>query len=165
MRLIRQSLSEAGLLLVVAAVLGVAADLAIPGGALLNRETVDHELGRVVRVHAWTPDEIRGLSEETDGASAPLLIDARSAEVFARGHPSGAEHLPHQAFLDDPRRYRSRVEGRTVVVFLEADWVEEARLMCQAMVRELGAARAGSVDGGFEAWRDGGFPIEFGEPD
>lgn len=163
--MIRQSLSEAGLLLVVAAVLGVAADLAIPGGALRNRATVDNELGRVVRVHAWTPGEINALGGETSSADAPLLIDARSAEAFSRGHPAGAENLPHETFLDDPARYRARVEGRTVVVVLEADWVEEARLMCQAMMRELDAARAGSVDGGFEAWQDGGFPVEFGEPD
>ena len=163
--MIRQSFSEACLLLAVAAVLGVAADLAIPGGALLNRETVNNELGRVVRVHAWTPDEILDLGEETGGGGARLLIDARAADVFARGHPQGAENVPHESFLEDPERYRSRIVGKTVVVFLDEDWVEEARLMCQEMLRELGAARAGSVDGGFEAWRDGGFPVELGGAD
>jgi rhodanese-related sulfurtransferase len=42
-----------------------------------------------------TPDELAALRDGGDGA-APLVVDIRAREAYARGHIPGSEHVPFQ---------------------------------------------------------------------
>jgi rhodanese-related sulfurtransferase len=87
-----------------------------------------------------------------DGA---VLLDVRSADAFAAGHPAGALHVG----LDG--QYASWVgtlvgPGQDIVLMVDPAREEEALMR----LARVGYERvAGIVDGGLEAWRAAGLPV------
>lgn len=117
-----------------------------------------------------------GLRRELDGVpagAAPLLLDLRPAEAFARGHIPGAVHLdlfgvslsdtdpaPLKAFLwmiEHLLASRGVRSDRPVVVYDEQSGVRAARAFW--FLEHLGHPETRLLDGGFDAWTRAGLPV------
>jgi len=87
-----------------------------------------------------------------------VVVDVREREAFAEGHVPGALHLPRgqlelkvdQAFPDP------NVEILTVCE------LGKISTLAAATLRDMGFRRAVALDGGIQAWREQGYPVEEG---
>jgi rhodanese-related sulfurtransferase len=97
-------------------------------------------------------------------ASGALVIDTRCAEQRREtGVIPGSMHVPLSVLFwrldpasgyDDPRLNDL---GRQVILVC-ADGYSSS--LAAAILRDLGFARAGDLDGGFSAWRAAGLPVD-----
>jgi rhodanese-related sulfurtransferase len=86
-----------------------------------------------------------------------LVIDARTAEEYARGHVRGSVFL----YPDDfPRQAGFLRRDRAIIAVCEAGW--RSSLLVSWMDR-LGFKRAFNLIGGMRAWRSAALPIETGD--
>jgi glyoxylase-like metal-dependent hydrolase (beta-lactamase superfamily II)/rhodanese-related sulfurtransferase len=100
---------------------------------------------------------LQELSERLGGNSADLVIlDLREKEAFEAGHVPGARHLPRGQL---ELRVNSELPDPTVRILTYCEFGKISTLAA-ATLRELGYGRAVALDGGMQAWRDGGFPTE-----
>lgn len=91
----------------------------------------------------------------TAGSPGLVVVDARSAEAFARGHVPGAVHVPH---ADVARRGRAVVpDGATAVVYCWGPGCNGATRAALAFAR-LGVPVKEMI-GGFEWWVREGLPV------
>ena len=121
-----------------------------------SRRTVDELLAEArARIHRRTPAEAARCGAQ--------IIDIRSDDQRRRdGVVPGALCLPRNALEwrvdpDSPHR-DPRVAGLDAEVLLMCDEGYQSSLAA-ATLRELGFARAGDVEGGFQAWRAAGLPV------
>ena len=97
-------------------------------------------------------------------ADGAVLVDIRSyPQRAADGVVPGSIHI-HRNVLEwrcDPRSdYRDeRVSDRSVRVVLMCNEGYQSSLAA-AVLQDLGVERATDVDGGFQAWRAAGLPVE-----
>jgi len=97
------------------------------------------------------------LAARIGGNSRDLVVlDVREKEAFEAGHVPGALHLPRgqlelrvDAALPDP----------TVRILTCCEFGKVSTLAA-ATLRELGYGRAVALDGGLQAWREAGHPLE-----
>jgi rhodanese-related sulfurtransferase len=96
-----------------------------------------------------------------DGA---LLVDIRSESQRARdGHVPGSTHVPRNVLewrLDPSSRWRDVALARRdalIVVFCDEGYQSS---LAAATLNELGLDRATDMEGGFQAWRRAGLPVE-----
>jgi rhodanese-related sulfurtransferase len=126
----------------------------------MARKTIDELLtevrGRIDRV---SPEE--AAAEVLDGA---LLIDIRSeSQRAADGVVPGAIYHPRNVLewrLDPASGHDDPAVGgveRRVIVMCDAGY---ASSLAADTLREIGFARAADLDGGFQAWRGAGLPVE-----
>jgi thiosulfate/3-mercaptopyruvate sulfurtransferase len=117
-----------------------------------------------------TPDALAG---ELASARPPLVLDLRPAEVFARGHITGAIHLdlwgvslidtseaPLRAFMwmiGHLFSLRGVTPDRAVVVYEEESGIRAARAFW--FLEYLGHPSVRLLDGGIRAWAAAGFPL------
>jgi rhodanese-related sulfurtransferase len=126
----------------------------------MARKTIDELLTEVrKRIDRVSAEE--AAAEVLEGA---LLIDIRSeSQRAADGVVPGAIYHPRNVLewrldpasgADDPT-----VGGveRRVIVMCDAGY---ASSLAADTLREIGFARAADLDGGFQAWRDAGLPVE-----
>ncbi|HEX7080636.1 MAG TPA: rhodanese-like domain-containing protein [Gammaproteobacteria bacterium] len=85
-----------------------------------------------------------------------VVLDVREREAFAAGHVPGARHLP-----------RGQLELRVNEELADPTWrivtvceLGKISTLAAATLRELGFLRTAALDGGMEAWRERGFPLE-----
>lgn len=90
------------------------------------------------------------------GQPGLTLLDVREADAFAAGHVPGALHLPRgqielriDAVLPDP----------TVRVLVICE-LGKISTIAAATLREMGFTSAIALDGGIQAWRAAGHPLE-----
>ena len=121
------------------------------------RRTIDDLLGDArSRIHRRTPVDA--------AACGAQILDIRSDDQRRRdGVVPGALCLPRNALEwrvdpDSPHR-DPRVVGIDEELLVLCDEGYQSSLAA-ATLRELGFARAGDVEGGFQAWRDAGLPVE-----
>jgi rhodanese-related sulfurtransferase len=119
-------------------------------------ELLDETRARIERV---TP--VAAAAEVDDGA---LIIDIRSeSQRAADGVVPGALYHPRNVLewrLDPSSGADDPVVGgveRRVILMCDAGY---ASSLAAATLRELGFDRAADLDGGFQAWRDAGLPVE-----
>jgi rhodanese-related sulfurtransferase len=126
----------------------------------MTRKTIEELLsearGRIDRV---SPAEAE--AELHDGA---LLVDIRAeSQRAADGVVPGAVYHPRNVLewrLDPSSGHDDRAAGgvdRRVIVMCDAGY---ASSLAAASLREIGFARAADLDGGFQAWRGAGLPVE-----
>jgi rhodanese-related sulfurtransferase len=128
--------------------------------ALMERKTIDELLDEVrARIDRVSPGE--AAAEISDGA---LLIDIRSeSQRAADGVVPGAIYHPRNVLewrLDPSSGHDDPAVGgveRRVIVMCDAGY---ASSLAAATLREIGFARAADLDGGFQAWRGAGLPVE-----
>jgi rhodanese-related sulfurtransferase len=123
-------------------------------------KTVDQLLDEARRkLRRLTPKEALEASE--DGA---LLVDIRAESQRARdGAIPGARFVPRNVLewrLDPMSSSRDEALARrdaVIVVFCNEGYQSS---LAAATLQELGLSRATDMDGGFQAWRSAGLPVE-----
>ena len=97
------------------------------------------------------------LSHRIGGNSADMVIlDIREKDAFDAGHVPGARHLPRGQL---ELRVNAELPDPTVRILTCCEFGKISTLAA-ATLREMGFNRAIALDGGMQAWRDGGFPTE-----
>ena len=125
-----------------------------------SRKTIDDLLSEVrERIDRVSPEE--AAAEVSEGA---LLVDIRSeSQRAADGVVPGAMYHPRNVLewrMDPASGATDPAVGgleRRVIVMCDAGY---ASSLAAETLREIGFARAADLDGGFQAWRDAGLPVE-----
>jgi rhodanese-related sulfurtransferase len=126
----------------------------------MGRKTIDDLLSETrEQIDRVSPAE--AAAELRDGA---LLVDIRSeSQRAADGVVPGAVYHPRNVLewrLDPASGHDDPAVGgleRRVIVMCDAGY---ASSLAAATLREIGFARAADLDGGFQAWRGAGLPVE-----
>ena len=89
---------------------------------------------------------------------AAVFVDAREAERFSLGHVAGAWPLP----LTQPEQWRPVLQriGRDQVIVAYGDQEGNAGSRLALALLDSGYAPIYRLDGGYDAWRNAGYPIE-----
>jgi len=85
-----------------------------------------------------------------------VILDVREADAFAKGHVPGAKHLPRGQL---ELRINEELPDPTLRIVTYCEFGKISTLAA-ATLRELGYTRASALDGGMQAWRENGFPLE-----
>lgn len=99
--------------------------------------------------------DVAGLKSVVDGGPA-LVVDVRTPEEFATGHVPGARNIPVSAL---PDRLAELADARDKDVYLICA-VGGRSARATAMLAEAGFTHPINVEGGTDAWRDAGYPLE-----
>ena len=126
----------------------------------MGRKTIAELLDEArTRIDRVSPAE--AASELTDGA---LLVDIRSeSQRAADGVVPGAIYHPRNVLewrMDPSSGHDDPAVGgvdRRVIVMCNEGYQSS---LAAATLREIGFARAADLDGGFQAWRGAGLPVE-----
>lgn len=97
-------------------------------------------------------------------AAGAILIDTRSSDVRGRdGTVPGSHHVPLSVLpwrVDPASPYRNpdvaRPDARVILLCAEG----YSSSLAAAWLKDLGFARVADLEGGFEAWRAAGLPVE-----
>jgi len=85
-----------------------------------------------------------------------VILDVREADAFAKGHVPGARLLPRGQL---ELRINEELPDPTLRIVTYCEFGKISTLAA-ATLRELGYTRASALDGGMQAWRDGGYELE-----
>ena len=85
-----------------------------------------------------------------------MILDVREKDAFDAGHVPGAIRLPRGQL---ELRVNSELPDPTVRILTCCEFGKISTLAA-ATLRELGYSRAAALDGGMQAWREGGYPLE-----
>jgi len=85
-----------------------------------------------------------------------VILDLREKDDFEKGHVPGAVHLPRGQL---ELRVNSALPDPTVRILTCCEFGKVSTLAA-ATLRELGYGRAVALDGGLQAWREAGHPLE-----
>jgi len=97
------------------------------------------------------------LKDRLGGNSRDLVVlDLRERDAFQGGHIPGARHLPRGQL---ELRVNTELPDPTVRIVTACEFGKISTLAA-ATLRELGFLRAAALDGGMQAWRDAGYPLE-----
>ncbi len=91
-----------------------------------------------------------------DNSADMVVLDLREKDAFEAGHVPGARHLPRGQL---ELRVNSELPDPTLRILTYCEFGKISTLAA-ATLRELGYTRAVALDGGMQAWREGGFPLE-----
>ncbi len=86
------------------------------------------------------------------------LIDTRQPFEYAAGHLKGARLIPHDALFE---RIGEVAEDRDVVFYCAVG--QRSALACE-IGAAMGRTRCYNVEGGIEAWKAAGLPVETEQP-
>ncbi len=87
-----------------------------------------------------------------------VVLDVREKSAFDAGRIPGAQHLPRGQL---ELRVNSDLRDPTLRIVTCCDFGKISTLAA-ATLRQLGFTRAAALDGGVNAWRDAGYPMEKG---
>jgi glyoxylase-like metal-dependent hydrolase (beta-lactamase superfamily II)/rhodanese-related sulfurtransferase len=97
------------------------------------------------------------LKNRLGGNSRDLVVlDIREKDAFDAAHVPGARHLPRGQL---ELRVNTELPDPTVRILTCCEFGKISTLAA-ATLRELGYARAVALDGGMQAWREAGYPLE-----
>jgi hypothetical protein len=91
-----------------------------------------------------------------------FVVDGRSPEAHEQGRPAASMSVPFEFRNRElfPVPDGGPVEG--VVVLMEAGDPARARELALWVARQWGVARVGTFEGGWDAWKASGLPVEGG---
>jgi len=99
-------------------------------------------------------DEVR---RRLGGPAADLVvIDVRERDAYESAHLPGARHIPRGQL---ELRVDRELPDPTARVLAYCEFGKISTLAA-ATLRTMGYSRAVALDGGFRAWREGGYPVE-----
>ena len=97
------------------------------------------------------------LNDRMGGNSRDLVVlDLRERDAFQAGHIPGARHLPRGQL---ELRVNTELPDPTVRIVTACEFGKISTLAA-ATLRELGFLRTAALDGGMQAWREAGYPVE-----
>ena len=97
------------------------------------------------------------LATRLGGNSRDLVVlDLRERDAFQTGHIPGARHLPRGQL---ELRVNTELPDPTVRILTACEFGKISTLAA-ATLRELGFLHAAALDGGMQAWREAGYPVE-----
>jgi rhodanese-related sulfurtransferase len=97
------------------------------------------------------------LNERLGGNSRDLVVlDLRERDAFQAGHIPSARHLPRGQL---ELRVNTELPDPTVRIVTACEFGKISTLAA-ATLRELGFLRTAALDGGMQAWREAGYPLE-----
>jgi len=100
---------------------------------------------------------LQELRNHVQGGSTELLIlDVREREAYERGHIPGARLLPRGQL---ELRVNSELPDPTQRILAYCE-LGQISTFAAATLRNMGYQRAVALDGGLQAWRAAGFPVE-----
>ena len=104
-------------------------------------------------------------AEAAHAAPNTLFVDIRDVRELARdGRIPGAMHAPRGMleFWVDPASPYHKTEfasGKRLVLFCASSW---RSALATKTLQDMGLENVFELDGGFNAWRDAGLPVETG---
>jgi molybdopterin/thiamine biosynthesis adenylyltransferase/rhodanese-related sulfurtransferase len=98
-----------------------------------------------------TADEVRRL---TESASPAVLLDVREKEEYRDGHLAGSISIP-RGFLEIQVEAKVPDKATPVVAYCQSG---TRSLLAGRILKEMGYNDVRSLNGGFGAWKNGGFP-------
>jgi rhodanese-related sulfurtransferase len=96
------------------------------------------------------------LAEQIQLSRAPLILDVRSREEYARGHIPGALNIPHDQ-LGDRLSEIGAAKTDEIVVLCRSGYRAG---IAEKVLSEAGYSDVHDLDGHMNAWKSGGYPIE-----
>ena len=87
-----------------------------------------------------------------------VALDVREAEELIDGHLPEAAHIP-RGFLEFKASQHERLQAPDVPICIYCKGGGRAALATLTL-QQLGYTDVASIEGGFEAWRNAGYPIE-----
>lgn len=85
-----------------------------------------------------------------------VVLDVREKDAFEAGHIPGAKHIPRGQL---ELKVNEALPDPTTRIVTACEFGKISTLAA-ATLRELGFMRVTALDGGFKAWKEGGFPVE-----
>ncbi len=93
-------------------------------------------------------------------SKSALILDARPAVFFARGHVPGALNLARDDFPKDYRRLTGMLQAaqdKRIIVYCSGGDCHDSRLVANALL-SLGFGNVSVFTGGWDAWSAAGLP-------
>ena len=157
-------------LLAIATVLGISAQAVLPNGIGLKTELTmigDDSAGVAVPSVSINPTGDDGAASNIslkDAYSAheknsALFLDARSPGDFSAGHISRAINLPAHAFLDSMAYLENLDFNKHIITYCDGEDCN-ASIDLAADLKMMGFTEVNFFFGGWQEWRDAGYPIE-----
>jgi rhodanese-related sulfurtransferase len=150
------ALRQALLLLLAAAVLGLAANRLNPHGVAIGMTDSPPAIGGVAWDDGEATDSPRMITlaqlRELSRRQPPLLIDARSHQEYLAGHLPGAISLPFEEWLAQIDRVRSLPRERWLVLYCDGGSCELSHHLAQELLTQ-GFRKVAVYAGGIEEWQ------------
>ncbi len=89
-------------------------------------------------------------------AGTAIFVDVRSGSAYSAGHIPGALTITSR---DLEERLKDLPESAVIIAYGDAERPESGQRGAQIFM-ELGYPRVIALEGGFQAWRDAGHPVE-----
>lgn len=89
-------------------------------------------------------------------AGTAVFVDVRSGSAYSAGHIPGALTITSR---DLEERLNNLPDGVVIIAYGDAERPESGRRGAQIFM-ELGYPPVMALEGGFQAWRDAGYPVE-----
>ena len=156
------ALREAALFLAVAGVLGLMGNALHPRGLELGR---DHFPRPEHGYPVYGVEQVEALVSVAQTGPEILILDARKRAEFLAGHVPGARHCDSHRQEDALPALRPLLEEAfEVVVYCAGGDCEDSIFLATDLIYREGVDPAAIriFDGGMEAWRDAGKPVEKG---
>ena len=104
------------------------------------------------KINTLNPEELKKM---IDGQEAQLyILDLRSEKAYASEHLPQAKNIPGNLLEE---KYKSIPVGKKIVFYAGS---ELETFQSGVMLYDLGISRAQALEGGIEAWKAKGFPVE-----
>jgi rhodanese-related sulfurtransferase len=120
---------------------------------------MDHSEGFLRLVHEIKKhikeEDVKSVKKKLDAQEDLTLIDVREESEFARGHIPGAIHLSKGVIERD---IETRIPEKSTVVVLYCGGGYRSALAADN-IQKMGYRNVISMDGGWRAWTESGFPI------
>ncbi|SRR5579885_1461689 len=107
------------------------------------------------RVRELTVDDVKA---RLDRGEKVRLIDVREESEWAKGHLPGAEHLG-KGILERDVEERIPDPGAEIVLYCGGGF---RSALAADNLQKMGYTNVWSMDGGFRAWKEKGYPLEGG---
>jgi rhodanese-related sulfurtransferase len=160
-------LGRAFCLVLAGSALGLAVNAARPDGVRFTKFAPPTTCGAGEAAAAPPSAPVEVLAPTTAvsvcGDAQTLVADVRPADEFARGHVTGAIHLPCASSDSAASAAVDRLAGRhTLVVY--GDGTDDAKVVADELRRRGGRAdlRIVVIEGGFDAWSRAGLACSSG---